>query len=117
MGEISKRDEIITKKILSEINEIDLFTDNVSEADFYADAKTQKAVVMTLINIGELSKSYTDEFIVSNKKIPWKKVQAMRNVAAHKYESVNMERVWDTVKVSVAELKKELMHDFEKPQS
>jgi len=109
MGEIIKRDEIITKKILSEINEIDLFTANMSEADFFADSKTQKAVVMTLINIGELSKSYTDEFISINKNIPWKKVQAMRNVAAHRYETVNMERVWDTVKVSIVELKKELV--------
>ncbi|MCL2662132.1 MAG: DUF86 domain-containing protein [Oscillospiraceae bacterium] len=108
MDEISKRNDIITKKILSEINEIDLFTANMSEADFYTDPKTQKAVVMTLINIGELSKSYTDEFISLNKNIPWKKVQAMRNVAAHRYEAVNMERVWDTVKVSIIELKKEL---------
>jgi len=109
MGDITTRDEIITKKILSEISEIDLFTANMSESDFYADSKTQKAVVMTLINIGELSKSYTDEFITLNKNIPWKKVQAMRNVAAHRYEAVNMEIVWDTVKVSVVELKKELM--------
>jgi len=109
MGKINKRDEIITKKILSEINEIDLFTANMTEADFYADSKTQKAVVMTLINIGELSKSYTDEFISTNKNIPWKKVQAMRNVAAHRYEAVSMERVWDTVKVSVVELQKELV--------
>ena len=63
---------------------------------------------MTLINIGELSKSYTNEFISANNNIPWKKVQAMRNVAAHRYETVNMERVWDTVMVSVVELKKEL---------
>jgi len=40
MGEINKKDEIITKKILSEINEIDLFTANMSEADFFADSKT-----------------------------------------------------------------------------
>jgi len=32
----------------------------------------------------------------------------MRNVAAHRYETVNMEIVWDTVKVSVVELRKEL---------
>jgi len=44
-----------------------------------------------------------------NKKIPWKKVQAMRNVAAHKYESIDMQIVWDTIQISVMELKKELI--------
>ena len=43
MGEINKRDEIITKKILSEINEIDLFTANMSETDFFADSKNAKS--------------------------------------------------------------------------
>jgi len=81
----------------------------MSESEFYTDPKTQKAVIMTLINIGELSKNYTDEFIELNKNIPWKKVQAMRNVAAHRYEVVNMEIVWDTVKVSIVELKKKLI--------
>lgn len=111
MADINNRDVIITNKILSEINEIECFIDGMSEDDFYNDSKTQKAVVMTLINIGELSKAYSDRFIESNEKIPWKKVQAMRNVAAHKYEIIDMEIVWDTINVSVLELKNELVHE------
>jgi len=108
MDEISKRDTIIRTKILSEIKDIEEFLCDMTEDDFNNDSKTQKAVVMSLINIGELSKAFTDSFIGSNKKIPWKKIQAMRNVAAHKYEIIDMDVVWDTVKVSVAELKSEL---------
>jgi len=111
MADKNNRDVIITNKILSEINEIECFIDGMSEDDFYNDSKTQKAVVMTLINIGELSKAYSDRFIESNEKIPWKKVQAMRNVAAHKYEIIDMEIVWDTINVSVLELKNELVHE------
>jgi uncharacterized protein with HEPN domain len=108
MGDANKRDEIITKKILIEIGDINKFIDKMTEEDFYNDVKTQKAVIMSLINIGELSKSFSDEFIAANDKIPWKKVQAMRNVAAHKYETVDMQIVWDTIKISIEELKKEL---------
>ena len=108
MDDLSKRDIIIRDKILSEIKDIEEFIDEMTEDEFHSDLKTQKAVVMSLINIGELSKAFTDDFISSNKNIPWKKVQAMRNVAAHRYEIINMEIVWDTVIFSVAELKKEL---------
>ena len=111
MADKNNRDVIITNKILSEINEIECFIDGMSEDDFYNDSKTQKAVVMTLINIGELSKAYSNSFVESHKQIPWKKVQAMRNVAAHNYEVIDMEIVWDTVNISVAELKKELVYE------
>ena len=75
MDEVIKRDEIITRKILKEISDINVFINNMTEADFNNDIKTQKAVVMSLINIGELSKSYSDDFILIKNKIPWKKVQ------------------------------------------
>ena len=104
MVDVKYRDAIITKKILSEIDDINKFIDKMTEDGFYADVKTQKAVVMSLINIGELSKSFTDDFMNSNTKIPWKKIQAMRNIAAHKYENVDMQIVWDTIQISIKEL-------------
>lgn len=36
--------------------------------------------------------------------IPWKKIQAMRNVAAHKYEVIDPQIIWNTVKISIPEL-------------
>jgi len=108
MVDMNKKDEVIKKKILREIDDISKFIDKITEEDFYKDSKTQKAVIMSLINIGELSKSFSDDFIDSNEKIPWKKIQAMRNVAAHKYEAIDMQIVWDTIHVSVVELRKKL---------
>jgi len=108
MVDAMKRDEVIAKKILREIGDINKFIEKMSEDEFYDDIKTQKAVVMSLINIGELSKNFSEGFISSNVKVPWKKVQAMRNVAAHRYESIDMQIVWDTIQVSIKELFEEL---------
>jgi len=108
MVESSKKNETITKKIICEIETINRFVAEMNESDFLADDKTQRAVTMTLINIGELSKAYTDDFLYSKKDIPWKAIQATRNVAAHNYEVVDMSIVWDTVKVSLPILQKEL---------
>jgi len=108
MVESGRRNEIITKKIIREIELIHHFVTGMNESDFLADDKTQRAVTMTLINIGELSKEYTDDFLCSKKNIPWKAIQATRNIAAHNYEIVDMSIVWDTVKVSLPVLQKEL---------
>ena len=109
MVQAVKRNEILVKKILKEIEDINLFTGTMTENDFYHDLKTQKAVVMSLINIGELSKSFSDDFIAVHEIIPWKKVQSMRNIAAHKYETLDMQIVWDTIQISIKELKAELI--------
>jgi len=108
MVEQSRIDAIITKKILKEIDDINRYTDGMKASDFYVDDKTQKAVAMTLINIGELSKAFSFEFINSNKNIPWKDIQATRNVAAHNYDSFNMQVVWKTIKEDLLTLKREL---------
>ncbi|MCL2203217.1 MAG: DUF86 domain-containing protein [Defluviitaleaceae bacterium] len=108
MVERGRRNDVITKKILKEINDIARYTSGMSANDFYADDKTQKAVAMTLINIGELSKSFSSEFIEGNKNIPWKDIQATRNIAAHNYESFDMQIVWKTIKDDLPALKKTL---------
>ena len=108
MVESDKRDEIITKKVICEIETINRFVTGMNELDFLSDDKTQRAVTMTLINIGELSKAYSNDFLYSKKNIPWKAIQATRNIAAHNYEIVDMSIVWDTVKVSLPVLQKEL---------
>jgi len=108
MVESGRRNEIITQKIIREIEFIHRFVAGMNESDFLADDKTQRAVTMTLINIGELSKAYTDDFLYSKKNIPWKAIQATRNIAAHNYEIVDMSIVWDTIKASLPVLQKEL---------
>jgi len=98
MVEISTRDTIVARKIINEIDVVNEFISEMTVEDFYEDNKTQRAVSMTLINIGELTKSFTEDFLSSNKGVPWKKIQAMRNIAAHNYEAFDMQVVWKTVK-------------------
>ena len=111
MSNKQSRDKKVTKKIMTEIYEIELFIENMAEDEYYSDRKTQKAIVMSLINIGELVKSYTEEFLARHNDIPWKKIQALRNVAAHKYESIDPAIVWNTIKISIPTLKEALKRD------
>ena len=95
------RDCIITEKILGEIDDIRNFVSGMAFSDYAANAMVQKAVVMSIINIGELSKAYSDAFRAKHADIPWRQIQAMRDVAAHQYDSVSHTMVWDTITTSI----------------
>lgn len=102
------RDSILTKKLLVEIADIHQFTDELPYEEYAANVMVQKAVIMSIINIGELSKAYSEEFLQAHGDIPWKQIQAMRNIAAHQYGAVDQVIVWDTIKTSIPELEEKL---------
>ncbi len=95
--EHKERNEQIRQKILSEIADIESFTQQKSINDLKADRMYQKAVVMSLINIGELSKSFTDDYIALMPQIPWKAIRGFRNIASHQYEIIDFDDVQKTI--------------------
>ena len=102
------RDEQIVKKILLEIDVIYNLIVNYTQELFLDDEKTKRAVCMTLINIGELAKGIIDEFRNETQHISWRGISGMRDVTAHKYQTLRMEDVWYTVVNEIPKLKKQL---------
>ena len=79
----------------------------MSKEDFLADKRTQQAVVMSLVIIGEAAARIMDkhgEFIASNPRIPWRGMRGMRNRVAHGYFDVNLDVVWDTTQAALPDL-------------
>ena len=92
------RDKIVIQKVLSEIK-IGLDMLGTSSLDeFISDEKLKRAVGMTVINIGELIKNITEETRKDYANVPWKAIAGMRDIAAHKYQTLRMEDVYNTVK-------------------
>ena len=102
------RDEIIIKKVISEI-EIGLeILGDTGLDEFLSDEKLKRALGMTVINIGELVKNITEETRKEYSQIPWKAVAGMRDITAHKYQTLRMEDVYTTVKEDFVVLKEQL---------
>lgn len=102
------RDYTIIVKIL---DEIEIGTKMIQGFDidaFLENELVKRAVTMTVINIGELVKNITDETRKKYTKIPWKAIAGMRDIAAHKYQTLRMEDVYYTMKVDLVELKEQL---------
>lgn len=105
---MSHRDTAILKKILSEINiAFEMLGDTDLNA-FLNDEKLKRAVGMTVINIGELVKNISEETRLAHKEIPWKAVAGMRDIATHKYLTLRMEDVYNTVAMDFPGLKKQI---------
>lgn len=83
------------------------FTEGMDEADFLADLRTQRAVVMSLMIVGEAaSRVVADhpEFSEANSDIPWRGMRGMRNRIAHGYFDIDLHVVWQTVQVELPRL-------------
>lgn len=106
-----ERDVVIRKKILSEIFDIEAFVSELDENGFCQSRITQKAVMMSLINIGELSKSFSDDYIRRTYATPWKEIRGLRNIAAHQYEAIRVSNIWLTVMEDVPKLKTDLLEN------
>ena len=78
---------------------------------FLQDKKTQQAVLLNLLVIGEAVAKIAaahPEFLDEHPEIPWKSIRGMRNRLAHGYFDVNLDTVWETVQSALPTLEQAL---------
>ena len=107
--EHKERNESIRLKMLDEIADIEAFSKGRNTAELTADKMWQKAVVMSLINIGELSKAFTEDYLAAMPQIPWKSIRGFRNIAAHQYGIIDFDDVYKTITEDIPVLKAALL--------
>jgi uncharacterized protein with HEPN domain len=75
--------------------------------DFLADKRTQQAVIMNLVIIGEASAKLLQNsatFLDQYPEVPWRNMRGMRNRIAHGYFDIDLNVVWDTVQTALPDL-------------
>jgi uncharacterized protein with HEPN domain len=83
------------------------FVDGMSYEDFQADIKTQRAVTMNLVILGEAASKVEEhfpEFAVEHPEIAWTAIRGMRNRIAHEYFILNFETIWTTIEAELPRL-------------
>jgi len=83
------------------------YTKGMSKNVFLGDRKTQQAVIMNLMVMGEattLLRNEHPDFVALHPEIEWNKIRGMRNIMAHEYWSINVEIVWETAVSSIPAL-------------
>lgn len=87
------------------------FVEGLDKDAFLADKRTQQAVVMSLIIVGEAATKVMDaytEFAQRHPEVPWRHMRGMRNRITHGYFDINLDLVWETVKTALPDLLRKL---------
>lgn len=110
------KDKITIQKIISEINIGLEMLGALQMEEFLKDEVLKRALSMTTINIGELVKIISFELREKYPQVPWKAVAGMRDIAAHRYQTLRMEDVYYTMKNDFSKIAGQLKEILEAEQ-
>lgn len=72
---------------------------------FFADRKTQDAVIRNIEVLGQAVKSLSAETRAHDGSIPWRQIAGMRDKLIHEYFGVDLALVWDVVERELPSLR------------
>lgn len=68
-----------------------------SETAFAENRLLQHAAAMCVLEIGELAKRLSEEYVQKHSEIPWRAVCRMRDLYAHHYHATDPHELWVTI--------------------
>lgn len=108
-----QKSRTILSHLLEDILDIERFLQDVSKEEFLANSMVKKAVCMSLLNIGEMSRELPEAITRKNPDIPWSSIVALRNRVAHGYHSLDDEVIWDIAKHDLDEFKGVILYELQ----
>ena len=98
------RDKAYLWDISEACKDIILFIKGVDFQEFSNNKMLRYAVERQIIVIGEAANHLSDSFKLQADHIPWKRIIGMRNIIAHEYGEILIERIWLTTINHIDEL-------------
>ena len=65
----------------------------------------EEIVCFNILQIGELVKKLSDEFIVKYNKVQWKSIKGMRDRVAHGYDTLDRDQIWKAASEDIIPLR------------
>lgn len=97
LGYIAESIELIEEYLRDE--------DGDSERLFFADRRTQDAVLRRMETLYDAAGHLSDALKRRHPEIAWPQIAGFRNILAHAYATIELERVWRVVLVRLPELR------------
>jgi len=70
-----------------------------------ADPVYKNALAMSILQIGELVNTLSDDFRATHDQMPWREIKRMRDKATHHYWRFDVDILWETVTEDIEPLK------------
>jgi len=102
--QLSIKDKSYLWDICEACKDIIQFTSNINFSEFNSNKMIRYAVERQILVVGEAANHLSDAFRMENSSIPWSKIIGMRNIIAHEYGEILVERIWLTAKNNIPNL-------------
>jgi uncharacterized protein with HEPN domain len=83
------------------------YLEGMSREAFLDDKRTQQAVILNIIILGEAATKLLKDhepFLDRYPDVPWRSMKGMRNRIAHGYFDINLDVVWETAQTALPAL-------------
>jgi len=84
---------VYLQDMLSAIAKVEVYIKE-GERPFFADGKTQDAVIRQISIVGEAAAKLPSSLRTKHPEIPWRKIIGMRNIIVHDYSETDLPTVW-----------------------
>ncbi|HMB46581.1 MAG TPA: DUF86 domain-containing protein [Candidatus Methanoperedens sp.] len=106
---MKKNDSVYLRHILNSIERIEDYTEGMVKDDFLSSNLVQDGTIRQIEIIGEATKNLSKNIREKYSQISWSDIAGMRDRLIHHYFGVNLNAVWDTVKIDLPILKDEIL--------
>ena len=105
-GERDYRDSLVD--IINAIQDIEQFVQDLNYNTFSKNKEKLFAVVYSLQVIGEAVKNIPDSIKTRYHTVSWRKIAGMRDRLIHGYFTIDVKRVWQTIKRDLPPLQRSM---------
>ncbi|MBI9008467.1 MAG: DUF86 domain-containing protein [Tenericutes bacterium] len=101
-----KGNKYYINKILLDLDFLIKHTKDICKNEFRKNELLLDSIMFRFIQISEHIKKLTPDFRNKYANIPWKDIIGLRNRIVHEYGNVDLNIIYDTVKVDIYEIEK-----------
>ena len=102
---LSIKEKGIMLYIIKHCNRVENKIDDVSYETFLSNDDIKEIVSFNVLQIGELVKNLSSEFLKRYPKMPWKDIKGMRDYLAHGYGTIDVEQIYKTATIDIKSLR------------
>ena len=91
--------------IIDHCKRIELKIVGATRDSLNSDEDLKEIVCFHILQIGELAKKFELSFVEKHNSVPWRNIKGMRDVVAHGYGTIDLDKVWTVVSQEITPLR------------